>query len=569
MKKFLPFLSLFFAHALNAQQPTFQWGRAFGGLYTDNVSAQAVDNAGNIFTTGNFSNTVDFDPGSGIFELTSNTGYTYISKLDASGNFLWAKSMLTGYSGASGMEVDNAGNVYLTGYFGDTCDFDPGPGVFNLFCPGNLDAFVCKLNSAGELVWAKSIGGFYSSDLASSITVDASQNVYLLGSFDGTADFDPGAGIYELDPTVINQADSDLFIEKLDASGNFIWARTIGGPGSDAGWAIKVDESGSVYTTGYFSGTGDYDPGAQTYNLTPVGQNDIFISKLDATGNFVWAKKFGGASFEFVYSLVLDDDGNIFTTGIFGETVDFDPGNQTFNLTSTGFNSVFISKLNSSGEFVWARKVGGGGSNNSNSIAVDAAGNSYTVGIFTGLVNFDPGSGVNIINSADGYIFLLKLNASGDFVSVTNFASLPADDYDWSFSHINLDAAGNIYIGGTFLGTDDLNPGSESSNFTSSGDKDVFIIKLNQGTITASNDVLSHSFTAYPNPSNGIINLKYVQLRKALFEIYTASGTLVSRREITDESTLLDVSELVDGMYILKVINEDGRIWTERISKID
>ena len=137
------------------------------------------------------------------------------------------------------------------------------------------------------------------------------------------------------------------------------FAGQFGGTSNDYGNSIAVDASGNIYTTGYFAGTVDFDPSAGTYNLTSAGGNDIFISKLDASGNFVWAKQLGGTNDEKGNSIVVDASGNIYTTGNFAGTVDFDPGAGTFGLASTGNYDIFISKLDASGYFVWAKKMGG------------------------------------------------------------------------------------------------------------------------------------------------------------------------------------------------------------------
>ena len=214
-----------------------------------------------------------------------------------------------------------------------------------------------------KLTWAKSIGGssYYR---GSSIKVDASGNVYTTGNFTGTADFDPGSGTFNL---TADAAGGDIFISKLDASGNFIWAKSIGSIGNDVGSSISVDASGNVYITGYFAGfaggtaAADFDPGSGTFNLTSAGDADIFILKLDASGNFVWAKSMGGTTNEYGTSIALDASGNFYTTGSFQGTADFDPGTATFNLTSAGsagYSDIFISKFDTSGNFVWAKSMG-------------------------------------------------------------------------------------------------------------------------------------------------------------------------------------------------------------------
>ena len=118
-----------------------------------------------------------------------------------------------------------------------------------------------------------------------------------------------------------------FFLFSLETfSQNFAWAKQLGGVGSENSYAIAVDANGNVYTTGYFWLTTDFDPGIGTYNLTSAGLYDIFVSKLDASGNFIWAKQIGGTSNDVGFSITVDANGNIYTTGYFRDTVDFDPG---------------------------------------------------------------------------------------------------------------------------------------------------------------------------------------------------------------------------------------------------
>ena len=219
-----------------------------------------------------------------------------------------------------------------------------------------------------NLQWAKQISGDGIGNASLVITIDASENVYTIGSFAGTVDFDPGSGVFNLTAT----GNSDIFINKLDASGNFVWVKSFGGPEYDTGRSIVLDSSGNIYTTGTFGGTADFDPGLGVYNLTTSGIADgVFISKLDASGNFVWAKKIGGGCYCDYYFIAVDGTGNVYTTGSFDGTQDFDPGPGVFNLTSTGWSDTFISKLDSAGNFVWAKRIGGVDICESHSIVVD------------------------------------------------------------------------------------------------------------------------------------------------------------------------------------------------------
>ncbi|MBU1821874.1 MAG: SBBP repeat-containing protein, partial [Bacteroidetes bacterium] len=252
--------------------------------------------------------------------------------------------------------LDASGNVYTTGYFQGTVDFDPGAAMANLTVAGSFDMFVSKLDGDGNFVWAKSMGGSIVTH-GRSIAVDASGNVYTTGSFHGTADFDPGAATAYL----TSAGHGDTFICKLDASGNFVWAKSMGGSVFDSGFSITVDASGNVYTIGLFFGTVDFNPGLATADLTSAGFNDIFVSKLDAFGNFIWAKRMGGSGYDYGESIAVDASGHVYTTGYFEGTADFDPGTATANLTSVSVWDIFVSKLGPACNPPTAYGVTGGG----------------------------------------------------------------------------------------------------------------------------------------------------------------------------------------------------------------
>jgi len=327
----------------------FVWAKAMpyvsGNFSSNESNAIAIDDAGNIYTTGGYGATTDFDPNAGTFNLTSS-GYQdiFVSKLDASGNFVWAKSMGNPTSGDVGNDitVDAAGNVYVTGHFQGTADFDPSAGVSNLTSAGSLDVFVLKLNSSGNLVWARALGGT-NVDVAWGIQCDAAGNVFTTGNFQGTADFNPGAGSITLTSAGVN----DIFISKLDASGNYLWSRRMGSTLADFSTEIKLDAAGNVYTTGSFQGTVDFNPDAGVNNLTSGGLADIFLSKLDSDGVYIWAKKIGGTGDDIAYGLAIDFTGSLYVKGSFSNTVDFDPNAGTFNLTSSAGKDAFIMKLGS------------------------------------------------------------------------------------------------------------------------------------------------------------------------------------------------------------------------------
>lgn len=191
---------------------------------------------------------------------------------------------------------------------------------------------------------------------------------------------------------------------------DFAWANFVGGTDDDEASSINIDALGNVHTTGWFKGSVDFDPGILTFNLTSNGVRDIFIQKLDANGSFIWAKSIGGLSDDRGISITNDSYGNIYTTGVFVETVDFDPGAGTFYLTSNQLQDIFIQKLDPSGNFVWAKSIEGI-EMWIRSITSDFSGDVYVTGTFRDTVDFDPGATTYYL-SANGYwdAFIQKLN---------------------------------------------------------------------------------------------------------------------------------------------------------------
>jgi hypothetical protein len=460
--------------AVNTHAQTLEWVKQMGGTSSENGRSISVDASGNVYTTGAFNGTCDFDPSATVFNLTpAGSSDVFISKFDASGNFIWAKQIGgTGDDSGESISVDPSGNVYTTGLFSGTVDFDPGPATFNLTSVGSYDIFVSKIDASGNFVWAKQMGGT-NIDYGTSIAVDASGNSYLTGMFIGTADFDPGVGTFNL----ISSGGTDVFVCKLDASGDFVWANKMGGNNADQGLSITIDASNNVYTTGTFNGTSDFDPGAGVFNLTSAGSTDIFISKLDASGNFVWAKQMGGTTNDAGKSIAVDASGNVYTTGQFSGIADFDPEAGVFNLTSVGLSDIFISKIDASGNFVWAKQIGGASNDSGNSIFVDISGNVFSTGTFLGTADFDPGVGVfDLTSEGNSDIFISKLDPSGNFVWAQKIGGTDNDNA----TSIKVDGSDNIYTTGHFFGTADFDPEAGVFNLTSAGGGDIFVHKMSQ-----------------------------------------------------------------------------------------
>jgi CHU_C Type IX secretion signal domain/Ig-like domain CHU_C associated/FG-GAP-like repeat/IPT/TIG domain len=474
--------------------PLLKWAGSFKGTAGGPTSfgyGIDTDASGNVYSTGSFNGTVDFDPGAGVFSLTSASTVEqdiYISKLDADGNFVWAVRFGAGGRNDYGYAItsDAVGNIYITGQFFANLDFDPGPGIFVL--PNSLfkqSLFVLKLDTDGNFVWAKSIGtGGLESVVGRSIALDNSGNLLITGLFSSTADFDPGAGTFNL-TSAEAAGGNNAFLCKLDASGNFAWARAMLGTGAAEAYSIVADNSDNVIAVGAYSGTIDFDPSASSFNLTSVGNFDAFISKLDASGNFIWAKSLGGSSNEYGNSIAVDNAGSIFITGLFKGTSDFDPGVGVFNLTSSGLFDSFISKLDANGNFVWAIPVGGSTAKDDSgiAIAIDASGNLLCTGFFEGTIDFDPGAGIYNLTSSGSNpdIYILKLDVNANFIWAVRQGSTNSPDQG---NGISTDASSNVYVTGYFSTTADFDFGPCTFNLITGGfafDKNAFVQKIGLG----------------------------------------------------------------------------------------
>lgn len=385
----------------------FVWAKRVGGIDMDYSSSIAVDIAGNVYTTGYFGSTADFDPSANTFNLSSvGNSDIFVSKLDASGNFVWAKQFGgVGEDFANYLALDRANNVYITGVFMGSADFDPSSNVFNLVSAGRNDIFINKLDAIGNFIWAKRFGGI-NDDVGYGLTTDPLGNVYTTGYFEGKVDFDPNADTSHL----TSMGGYDIFISKLSAAGNFIWAKRLGGANYEDGNAITIDNSGNIYVVGRFGGTADFDPSSNTFNLTSNGIFDMFICKLNNVGDFVWAKSMGGVGNDVLFSVALDALNNVYATGAFQSLVDFDPSFGTFNLTSLGNFDAITTKFDTLGNFIWAKRIGGAADDLGIAIVVDRFGDIYTVGNFAGSADFDPGANAfNLASAGNTDAFISKL----------------------------------------------------------------------------------------------------------------------------------------------------------------
>ncbi len=342
--------------------------------------------------------------------------------------------------------------------------------------------------AAQQSIWALGAGAS-ANDKGKSIATDSQGNIYVIGSFAGdSVDFDP----HPVDTLILRPVgDEDLFIAKYTPAGNIIWAFNIGGNLTDAALGITLDDNNNIYITGYFRDFVDFNPDPLTSNVLfsngdgglDLGYGgDIFVASYDANGNYRWAFNIGGSSLQDSGGDVLyDGQGHIYIAGYFsGTAVDFNPSPAYTLLNSQTGGKMFLAKYTTNGALVRAFNIGSGGNADETprKLAKDAQGNIYVTGFFqSDFIDFDPGPGNAYLTSHGSYdIFLAKYDSTFNYHWAFNIGT-DGIESGWD---VDVDAAGNVYIGGYFQGFNvDFNTGPGTNNLNAVGGIDAFVAKYN------------------------------------------------------------------------------------------
>ena len=429
------------------------WATQAGGSERDSAYSVSVLGDGSSIVSGRFYDLATF----GDTQLTS-TGESdaFVAKLDPYGNHLWVtQAGGSSYDEAYSVRVLNDGSAIFCGYFTDIAQF----GSLQLTSSGESDAFVAKLDSTGQILWATQAGGGGDEEVHEVAVLDDGSSI-ITGSFEGVAMF----GNQEL----ISAGEKDAFVAKLDANGNFLWATRGGGNSNDQGSSVAVLDNGSVIVSGYFKGSAAFG----NIQLISNGSIDAFVAKLTAVGDYLWATKAGGSPasiddevYEEAYSVAVLDDGSAIVTGAFEAEAMFG----TTQLTSSGSVDAFIAKIDADGNYLWANKAGGNGLDHTRAVAVLDDGSSIVSGRFTGTATFGT---TELISNGERDAFVAKFDASGNHVWATHGGGT---DYEKAYAVAVLDdgssiVSGQFYDSATFGDT----------QLTSNGRSDAYVAKIDK-----------------------------------------------------------------------------------------
>lgn len=523
----------------------YVWAHKFGSSLPDEGIATCFDPSGNVFVTGFFQETIDFNPGSATNNFTATSYDIFILKLDANGNYVWNIGLGSNPAEQGrAIQCDASGNVYTSGSYGSTLDFDPGAPTEYMGSTGVSDIYLLKLTNNGDFIWVKKIGGI-SNEYALSMAIDVNGAAILGGYFANTTTFNSFPNV-----AITSAGLDDAFVVKFNSDGEYSWTKTFGSTGYDRTQAVTTDAQGNVYATGFFQGTVDLNPDAGIENYTAV-QEDCFVIKLSPSGSFINASVMGGAGSDYSYGIATDAIGGIYTCGAFTQTANFDPGSQVNELTSMGGFDVFISK--------WGQCVP------ISSTDVQSAcnqftwidGNTYTSNNSTATYQLTTSSGCDSIITLNLTINTVDVSVTSSEPTLT--ANFTGAQYQWLNCNTNFQPIS----------------GATQASFTptSSGNYAVVVSSLgcsDTSTCYFVNNVgfdqpeSETAFSVFPNPSDGHFYINSSQtFNHTSIKIFNVMGVLVLNEEF-EGNKLINVNQ-APGVYFIEFVGDDTQKFVCRI----
>jgi len=539
MKALILVTFLFFSLLPKAQTALpIQWIEQFGEVDEEYAFGIAVDDSSNTFVTGLIGQ------GDSSFNQKAQcvNHEIFVARYNSQGNAQWlTKVGALGTDIGWGIAIDKNHDIYTVSSFQDELYLNND----TLTCNGFIDILIMKYNAQGGLLWAKSAGGTLG-DEGYGIATDSEDNVYITGSFIGTAQFDT--------LLITSKGLGDVFLAKYDRSGNLLWAINAGGSASseDAGHSIAIDTADHVYVAGKFGGTAVFS----TDTLVSRGSSDIFIARYDTSGVQQWIRQAGGAGMDLGQSIRTDSKGSLLVTGYFSQSAIF----TSDTLISKGNSDIFISKYDPQGAALWTKAAGGSGQDEGASITSASDKKIYVAGYFADTATF----GTYVLNSLGFYdAFLLCLDSSGNFEWIKPGGGPGMD----AASAVCADSANAVYIAGIF----DYTCAFDSLSVNSTYDQNFFLARFSaENTFTIhENPDGKGNLLIFPNPSDGQVTLLPAEnmLAPVLpIKITNIMGELVFEQELsgTQDNYKVDLNVLKKGIYFLRT-NVGGNMLCKKI----
>jgi gliding motility-associated-like protein len=361
------------------------------------------------------------------------------------------------------VEIDNAGNSYITGYVTGETAFNTNNVIQN--AAGNGDIYVAKYDQSGNLVWYKKFGGTYS-DRAYDLAIGPDQNIVVTGQFFGSVTF----GSTTLQSTVNSK---DIFLVKLDPNGAVIWALKEGGSMAENAYGVTVDHQNNVILTGQFQGDATIAGSNFTSVIDPITNLpsfDLFVSKYDSSGNPLWVLNGAAKKEDRGLAVAVDNQDNVFVTGQYSDTLLF-AGN-TYN--NNGYNVGFVTKISSSGQVQFFNNLRAGFVLPYD-VEVNSADKVVITGDFLGNMNYYHNNQPTAIqNPFSKKIFILTIENNGSYVWNYTLGS----ESDISSTSVSIDPDNNVFVTGFFSCALNQLHDSVPALWNSVGFKDPYVLKV-------------------------------------------------------------------------------------------
>lgn len=526
---------------LSAQAQNTQWAKAISGADDDEIPIDLkTDSQGNLVVLGYSNAEVDFDPSESTFLLSSPTYTPFIAKYSPDGELLWAAQIgcdVDNWSEAEALAIDENDNIYVTGEFTGTIDFDLSFDEYTLTSQGNSDIFVLKTSSDGTLSWVKSFDGDLSGMAYAKDIAVKNNEIYVTGYFEYSIQLDANTdeSLYE------SAGHDDVFIMQLDADGNYVWSYAAGSEEEDRALSIDISDEGNVFITGFHEATMDFAPGSYLVNASNEGAFVVKYEKsseltLDGTRVCSWAKSFDGAAGDIPFStnLVVDADENVYVAGSFLNIIELT--NDMVLQSASGELSLFLIKMNNKGAYQWAIKPYEYSSNSFKEVKD---------------LTLDRNNNVYLCGNMGGIDFFRKIDSKGTIEFAGSY---------WANCAYGIAPANDsiFYVASGF--EDDVTFNLNESNemdLSPAGYTDMFIAKQliseQSDDTTAITRKTKAEFSIFPNPANDKITIKsHKTVQKA--QIFTVDGKLIKNYEPIHNS--ISVANLASGIYILNINNQ-------------
>lgn len=546
-------LCFLFASDIKAQQ--YKFAKRVGGTQFENAMGIALDSMGNIIVSGYFSGTADFDPGTTNYTLTSNGGNDiFLAKYDSAGNFVWAIHV-----GGAGEEfnytdpaVDEYGNIYLCGVFNSNTDFNPKGNAVIATNRGQQDGFVAKYDSTGLLQWVRGVGGALNDDV---YRIDYKNYLVLFaGSFADSSYVDDGLTITPL----YGSGSADVVFGKFNPNGNLFWLNTLKGNGEDHSYNITAGINGKTYLTGTFEDTLIFDSGGVNPDTLFADGLTAFTASFSNLGNYYWSFPIENA---YPFGLKVDHNGDILTCGQFSNFADFDPDADTMTLIAQGSFDGYFAKYTNGGNYVFAKRIGGNGSDICYTIAELSNSSILVSGYFFNTADFDPDVTVASLNS-NGFadMYLAHYDSLGNYLSAFGCGS-PAFEFCRNMTCNSID---EVFLCGGFEQVVDFNPAPAINTLVSAGSRDGYFVKYAFPT-TSVHNMSSADLLIYPNPFVNQINISdnFKQTQLILTDVL---GNIIYKAIISAQ-TKINTELLSPGIYFLTIASGEN-VSTRKLLKV-